>query len=808
VAAGPAVKAAAGQTAFLVLNTDNARIFVDHYLVSSTAPATVQEQDIPNSSNSSSFTPAVAIGPAGQTLVAFEKPSTTPGVNAIYTSLNSDGTTFGPSQSVVNTFVTGQQYLIPAQNTPGINSGIALAWDRRNNPNGRVYLLYVDAAAAGSTATTIKLLYSTDSGATWQGPVTVSDTPAGASAFLPSLAVDPITGNVAVGWYDTRVDPTNNVKAQYYVATSGNGGQTFSPGLAVSTAPSDATVAGLSAYAQQNQYGYFTGLAYQGGLLYPVWADDSASLNTQAVQPHFDPWVARLATASIADATLTATGRVFTATENAQFSGTTVASFTDANPNAAIGDFTATIDWGDGRTSTAPGPDTFLIGVGGTFSVGGSHTYTDEKIYPVKVTISDVGGATATASSTANVKDPPPQPAPQQAQFTALQNVPTRMLNLALFTFDGDDESAPGEDNTYHYSIDWKDGTPPDTGTAAAVGSGVTVRASHAFKISGTLHPIVTLTDDQGQSGTATATAVVSSDVTGSVGTDSSGLTFNAQTQLFYGQITITNTGADNITGPLPVVVSGLPAGVTLADAAGTDGAGDAYLNAAVSVLSPGQSTSIDVQFSDPSQAAVNYTVHTYDPTPPSPVQLVSVTDPNLISASGDDASQLPSVSADGRYVAFVSFANNLLVNTTLNAGSPDGTEQAYVRDTVTGTLTLVSVDPSGSPANANVPYAFISPNGRYVLFESSATNLVPNLTAISSQVLYVRDLQTGITSIVSADPQGNADEGYEFFGFSRSAPMAATYSSRATQRTSWPTTRSAERRYSSGICRRLAPRW
>jgi hypothetical protein len=768
LAAGPVPGGPVGETGLWEVSKNNAADqisalpFVDSLTVV-TSPTGGKVEIVPSTSGSSSFTPAIAVGPAGQTLVAFQKPSGTTGVDTIYTSLNTDGATFGPSQAVTDDSLVGQ-YSIPAQSTALINSGLALAWDTSKGPyRGRVYLVYDNLSGSGTGATAIELFYSDNNGAKWQGPVTVSDNPAGTSAFLPSLAVDPITGNVAVGWYDTRVDPTNNVKAQYYVATSGNGGRSFSPGFVVSTAPSDATVAGLSPYALMHQYGYYSGLAYQGGVVYPAWADDSSSLNTPAAPPHFDPWVARLGTAIIADAPLSANGNIVSPTENATFTGT-VATFTDANPNAVAGDFTATIDWGDGSTSTVPGPGTYFVGSTSGFSVGGTHTYTDEGIYSVKVSISDSGGATASASSTANVKDPPPQPAPQQAQFTALQNVPTGMKSLALFTFDGDDESAPGENNTYHYSIDWGDGTSPDTGTAAAVGSGVTVRASHAFTTPGTLHPIVTLTDAWGQSGTATATAVVSSDVTGSIGTDSSGLTFNAQTQLFYGQITITNTGAENITGPLPVVVSGLPAGVTLADAAGTDGAGDPYLTAAVSVLSPGQSTSINVQFSDPSQAAIDYTVDTFDPTPPSPVQLVSVTDPNLTSASGDGPSENPSVSADGRYVAFFSGADNLLVNNTINSTPAGGSGEIYVRDTVTGKLTLASVGNSGAPAKGLGDYN-LSPDGRYLLFNSSDTNLAPNVTAPNGGT-YLRDLVANTTSLLSVDANGNptTDGAFAFY--------------------------------------------
>ncbi|HEV3344130.1 MAG TPA: NF038129 family PEP-CTERM protein [Pirellulales bacterium] len=762
LATGPAV--AAGQSALWELLKNNVaeRISALPWVYSDTAATKGSAEVIPGSSGSFSFTPALAVGPAGQTLVAFQKPSGTPGADTIYTSLNTDGTTFGPSQSVVNTGVVGQ-YSIPAQSAAGVNSGLALAWDRRNGPNGRVYLVYVDLAAPGSTATTIKLLYSTDSGATWQGPVTVSDAPAGSSSFLPSLAVDQITGNVAVGWYDTRLYPITHAKSQFFVATSGNGGRSFSPGFAVSSDASDPAASGLSAYAQQFQYGYFTGLAYQNGIVYPAWADDSASLNTQAASPHFDVWTARLGTANIGDAVLAATGKVITPTENAQFTGT-VATFADANRFAVAGDFTAVVDWGDGNTSALRGADGSIAqaGLGNfDFNVVGTHKYTDEKVYPLKVTILDTGGATAQATGSASVSDPPPQAFPKQPSLTALQGVQTGTQNIGLFTIDTDDESAAGENHTYRYSINWDDRTSPDTGTVTPQAAQIVVRAGHAFTTSGTLHPVVTLTDEHGQSGTATATAVVSSDVTTNVKTVSSGLTFNAQTNLFYGQITITNTGTNDITGPLPVVVSGLPAGVTLNNASGNDGAGNPMVTSPVTTLSPGQSTTVNVQFSNPTQSAIDYTLQVFDPAPAPAVQLVSVTDPGQVSASADSPSVLPSASADGRYVAFASRANNLLVNAAINAGPPGGIAEVYVRDTVTGKLTLASVDSTGaSPANSDAGNPFISPNGRYVVFSSQAKNLATNVTTGLPE-WYVHDLQTGTTTLVSADTQGQPINGF-----------------------------------------------
>ena len=103
--------------------------------------------------------------------------------------------------------------------------------------------------------------------------------------------------------------------------------------------------------------------------------------------------------ATIGDAELSATGLSLTGTEGAAINAT-VATFTDANPNATANDFVATIDWGDGTPSTI---GTVISNDSGTFSVIGAHTYADVGQDAIKVTITDDGGSSVVASSTASV---------------------------------------------------------------------------------------------------------------------------------------------------------------------------------------------------------------------------------------------------------------------------------------------------------------------------------------------------------------------------------------------------------------------
>ncbi len=81
-----------------------------------------------------------------------------------------------------------------------------------------------------------------------------------------------------------------------------------------------------------------------------------------------------------------------------------VATFTHTNPAGAASDYTASINWGDGTASTT---GTVSAAAGGGFEVTGSHTYATAGTYTTSITINDVGGAKATATSSANVVGPP-----------------------------------------------------------------------------------------------------------------------------------------------------------------------------------------------------------------------------------------------------------------------------------------------------------------------------------------------------------------------------------------------------------------
>lgn len=114
----------------------------------------------------------------------------------------------------------------------------------------------------------------------------------------------------------------------------------------------------------------------------------------------------------------------------------------------------------------------------------------------------------------------------------------------------------------------------------------------------------------------------------------------------------------------------------------------------------------------------------------------------------GNHGSSLPSISADGRFVAFDSAASNLA------PGDANGFYDVFVKDLRTGQVTLASSDAQGNGGNSTSVSAAISGNGRFVAFASDATNLVPGGTG-EDQNLFVKDLRTGTVTLASADAAG-----------------------------------------------------
>lgn len=241
------------------------------------------------------------------------------------------------------------------------------------------------------------------------------------------------------------------------------------------------------------------------------------------------------ATMNVADAPLHASGTTITATEATPIAGPLndiVATFSDADPNGVAGDYSATIDWGDGTTSVGAigpipivEPDIVPIGgrlpsapSGGRFLVAGPHTYAEDGTYTITVTIvdhghtftaapagsptaTDLGGSTATASSTAIVTEPPLTVTP--LAVSGFERSPLASITVATFKHGIGLEPASG----FTATIDWGDGTV-GPGIVTEVGTTYTVSSSHTYLDEGSFKVGVHVSDDAISAG-AVATAAI-----------------------------------------------------------------------------------------------------------------------------------------------------------------------------------------------------------------------------------------------------------------------------------------------------------
>ncbi len=144
----------------------------------------------------------------------------------------------------------------------------------------------------------------------------------------------------------------------------------------------------------------------------------------------------------------------------------------------------------------------------------------------------------------------------------------------------------------------------------------------------------------------------------------------------------------------------------------------------------------------------------------PWPAQPARAATTGMVSVLGSDYynshGARPAISADGRYVAFVSGSVALV------SGDTNGLQDVFVKDLQTDTIERVSVSSGGAETNAHCLAPAISADGRYVVFQTEASNLVPGDTNGQSDV-FLRDRQTGTTELVSmssTEVQGNGASG------------------------------------------------
>ncbi len=247
-------------------------------------------QTIPGTANCSFGD--IAIAPSGVVVQACQNPTGGQGPGTIFVNTDADGLgpgNFGAAVAATTTNV-GAFDFIPPTGTWVVDAQAGLAYDRFGmgvslpgfpgpSPHfGRLYLVYTEEVIDEGNDTDIMVRFSDDDGATWSAPpIRVNDDPAAPirSQFLPRIASNPLSGNIAVCWHDARDSATNTAMRVYCtigtpVDDPVTGGPTFIGNEPVGDALSTPAGVGI-------EFGDYAGLDYFQGIVHPAWADTSNS---------------------------------------------------------------------------------------------------------------------------------------------------------------------------------------------------------------------------------------------------------------------------------------------------------------------------------------------------------------------------------------------------------------------------------------------------------------------------------------------------------------------------------------------------
>jgi len=256
----------------------------------------------------------------------------------------------------------------------------------------------------------------------------------------------------------------------------------------------------------------------------------------------------------------------------------------------------------------------------------------------------------------------------------------------------------------------------------------------------------------------AQETTRVSVDSTGAQGNDGSAVCrISADGNVLAFQSYASNLVAKDTNGQLDVFVHDRTTGITelvSVDSSGAQGNGQSY---APSISSDGLivafvSNASNLVVSD-TNAKLDVFVH--DRTS-GVTERVSVNSSGGEAQGGSYGSASPSISADGRFIAFWSSASNLVTSDT------NGCDDVFVRDRTNGITERVNVDSSGAEANRDCSDPAISADGQVVAFYGLASNLVAGDTNGFGDI-FVHDLTSGVTVRVSLDSLGAEGNAYSF---------------------------------------------
>lgn len=360
-----------------------------------------------------------AVGDDGEFVVTWMNPAGGQGpANVLFTSDTNGlvgGINFGAITPITTSNAGGFDF-IPATPDRSTFAAPYLAYDLSNGPyRGRLYCAYADETANENDDFEIFIRYSDDNGQNWSQRIRVNDDAGVNSQFFQSIAVDPVTGAVFLGWYDARndlgdgngadTDNVANTDVEYFGTASMDGGLTWDTNVRISDGSSNQI---RDLFDPGNDFGDYTGVAVYAGIGYAVWADNSNSTGdnpegTSTLDMYFDVVTLDAAPTLAFTPDITLTGVV-----TDEDTSTGPLSFVVADDNTAV----------DSLIVTATSSNQNIVANGGLLITGSSGNLTIEAT-PVAnasgtvfitVTVSD--GALATSQMFELRVNPTPDPMP------------------------------------------------------------------------------------------------------------------------------------------------------------------------------------------------------------------------------------------------------------------------------------------------------------------------------------------------------------------------------------------------------------
>ena len=305
--------------------------------------------------------------------------------------------------------------------------------------------------------------------------------------------VTPTEGASFTGVVGTFVDPdpsaASDPASRDYTATIDWGDGTGPMLVPIAGPDSGFSVAGTHTYAEEGSY----------HVTVTVVDPDTAGVISVAHS-----------TANVADAALTTTSSVpLNVVEGKPFGGISLGSFADADPAGTVGDYTATIDWGDGSSSPAVVTPGYLGGFDVSFP--GTHTYAEEGTPNLTVTVTDAGGSSTVIPVSTSVADAALHASgvtdntTSSGQQVLMWPDPPGSGIVATFT----DDDPGGVVSDYTATIDWGDGHTSAGTIGTGSGGGFTVAGQHDYTDLG-IHTVTVTIDDAGGSTVTTTTTTLS----------------------------------------------------------------------------------------------------------------------------------------------------------------------------------------------------------------------------------------------------------------------------------------------------------